>query len=117
MVILLGGGDGSASGKMDNSFQHDVPFLHRDISPYHRSLQRVLKKMTPIIQLKMENVLACAVSAMMGVGGRLLCTSYARINSVASIPPMKGIETSIYRSISHQHRTESPADGGADVRG
>ena len=44
MVILLGGGDGSASEKMENSIQHDVPFLHRDISPYHRSLQRVFKK-------------------------------------------------------------------------
>jgi hypothetical protein len=32
----------------------------------------------------------------MGVGVRLLCISYARINSVASIPPITGIETSIY---------------------
>lgn len=39
--------------------------------------------------------LACAVSAIMGTGARLLCVSYARINSVASIPPMKGMDTSI----------------------
>jgi hypothetical protein len=42
-----------------------------------------------------QYALACAVSAIMGIGGRLLCASYARINSVASIPPMKGIDTSI----------------------
>jgi hypothetical protein len=33
---------------------------------------------------------------MMGVGGNPLCISYDRINSVASIPPMNGIDTSIY---------------------
>ena len=33
---------------------------------------------------------------MIGVDVRLLCISYDRISSVASIPPMKGIDTSIY---------------------
>lgn len=46
-------------------------------------------------QERETDALACAVSAMIGVRKRPLCISYARISSVASIPPMNGIDTSI----------------------
>ena len=42
-----------------------------------------------------EHVLACAVSAMMGIGSRPCVCSYVRMSSVASIPPMNGMDTSI----------------------
>lgn len=42
------------------------------------------------------HVLACAVKAMIGVLSNFCSASNARISSVASIPPMNGIDTSIY---------------------
>lgn len=61
----------------------------------HYTEQPCVKKLHRASTEKAMNVLACAVRAMMGIGGRVLCTSYARISSVASMPPMKGMETSI----------------------
>ena len=61
-----------------------------------------------------EHVLACAVSAMMGIGSRPCVCSYVRMSSVASIPPMNGIGTSIcaakqadVTSISHTPHTRA----------
>lgn len=42
-------------------------------------------------------IIACAVNAMIGTRGRFLVASYRRMCSVASIPPMNGIDTSIWR--------------------
>lgn len=67
----------------------------------NRSLSPITKKNVarnvkiPTTLARKEYVLLCAVTAIMGVGARLLCASYARINSVASIPSIIGKESFI----------------------
>ena len=60
---------------------------------------------TPTKAERAQYVLACAVNAMMGVGSRPWVCSYVRMSSVASIPPINGIETSICGARSNELTT------------
>src|SRR5216684_742551 len=74
VVILTHHHQSTAISVPKRKRRQDAPCPRRDIVPYHQSLERGRNVTNPIaISAWKGYALACAVSAIMGIGMRLLC--------------------------------------------